>query len=75
MTKWIYSLEERGKSGKEADLSKFTEKAKSFTERSMSAQEEIVTEIKANEVVSAAREEYSQVQESGSRICQTRKYY
>ena len=68
-------MEERGKSGKEADLSKFTEKAKSFTERSMSAQEEIVTEIKANEVVSAAREEYSQVQESGSRICQTRKYY
>ena len=67
VTKWIYSLEERGKSGEEAaaDLSKFTEKAKSFTERSLSSQEEIVADIKANEVVSAAREEYSQVQESG----------
>ena len=64
VTKWIYSLEERGKNGEEAaaDLSKFTEKAKSFTERSLSSQEEVVAGIKENEVVSAAREEYSQVQ-------------
>ena len=53
-------MEERGRGGR-ADLSRFSEKAKSLAERSTSARQEIANDVQDVEVASAAGNAYFKV--------------